>query len=96
MILSVDIDGTIFDSELLEGEYWINKVNQHLILKLNSLFEAGVQIIIHTGRHWNHMDLTKRQLDHYGVKYTTLVMGKPVADHYIDDKAVRPDEFLGR
>ena len=32
-------------------------------------------------------DLTKQQLDDWGVKYHELIMGKPHADFFIDDKA---------
>ena len=32
-------------------------------------------------------DLTKQQLDDWGVKYHELIMGKPHADYFIDDKA---------
>ena len=32
-------------------------------------------------------ELTKQQLDDWGVKYHELIMGKPHADYFIDDKA---------
>jgi hydroxymethylpyrimidine pyrophosphatase-like HAD family hydrolase len=96
MKLCVDIDGTLFESDCIDGEYEIRKVNREMIKRLNALFDTGSEIVIYTGRHWNHLYETKRQLDSHNIKYTTLVMGKPVADHYIDDKAVRPDEFLAR
>lgn len=60
------------------------------------MFDDGDEIILWTGRHWNHLEITQLQLWNANVKYTTLIMGKPVGDYYIDDKAVRPDEFLGR
>ena len=39
-------------------------------------------------------DLTKQQLDEWGVKYNELIMGKPHADYFIDDKGVNADEFF--
>ena len=39
-------------------------------------------------------DLTKQQLDEWGVKYHELIMGKPHADYFIDDKGVNADEFF--
>ena len=39
-------------------------------------------------------DLTKEQLDDWGVKYHELIMGKPHADYFIDDKGVNADEFF--
>lgn len=90
-----DIDGTILESDIHEdGTYFVLKYNIEMIKKINSLYEKGNQIIIYTGRHWNHLINTKKDLDYIGLKYHTLIMGKPVADFYVDDKAMRPEEFL--
>jgi hypothetical protein len=88
-----DIDGTLIYSEILNGEYFVTGINKALVEKLNSLYKEN-EIIIYTGRHWNHLNRTQMQLHSIGLCYDTLVMGKPVADFYIDDKAVRPDEFI--
>lgn len=90
----IDIDDTILFSELKDGKYYLKKPNLPLIEIINELFDAGHIIVLHTGRHWNHLELTKKQLLVHNVKYTTLVMGKPVADVYIDDKGMRPEEFI--
>ncbi len=39
-------------------------------------------------------DLTKQQLDHWGVKYHKLFLGKPAGDYYIDDKAIKDINFF--
>ena len=39
-------------------------------------------------------DLTKQQLDEWGVKYNELIMGKPHADYFIDDKGVKDEDFF--
>ena len=39
-------------------------------------------------------DLTKQQLDDWGVKYHELIMGKPHADLFIDDKGINCDDFF--
>ena len=39
-------------------------------------------------------DLTEQQLKDWGCKYHTLILGKPNADYYIDDKGVNSDEFF--
>ena len=39
-------------------------------------------------------DLTKQQLDDWGVKYHELIMGKPHADFFIDDKGVKDEDFF--
>jgi len=39
-------------------------------------------------------ELTEKQLKDWGCKYHELIMGKPHADHFIDDKAWHSDEFF--
>ena len=39
-------------------------------------------------------DLTKQQLEEWGVKYNELIMGKPHADFFIDDKGVKDEDFF--
>ena len=39
-------------------------------------------------------DLTKQQLNDWGVKYHELIMGKPHADLFIDDKGINCDDFF--
>ena len=39
-------------------------------------------------------NLTKQQLDDWGVKYHELIMGKPHADYFIDDKGVKDEDFF--
>ena len=38
--------------------------------------------------------LTKLQLDIWGCKYHELIMGKPHADLFIDDKGINCDDFF--
>ncbi len=38
--------------------------------------------------------LTKMQLSIWGCKYHELIMGKPHADHFIDDKGVSDHAFF--
>ena len=39
-------------------------------------------------------NLTKMQLDIWGCKYHDLILGKPSADYYIDDKAINDYDFF--
>ena len=39
-------------------------------------------------------DLTKQQLNDWGCKYNELIMGKPHADLFIDDKGINCDDFF--
>lgn len=90
----IDIDDTIFHSEIVNGEYEITCIYIDMVKTINKLYAAGNLIIIHTGRGWQHYRLTVQQLEQHGVKYHTLVMGKPVADFYVDDKSIMPVDFV--
>ena len=39
-------------------------------------------------------ELTEKQLKEWGCKYHELIMGKPHADLFIDDKGINSDEFF--
>ena len=39
-------------------------------------------------------ELTEKQLKDWGCKYHELIMGKPHADFFIDDKGINSDEFF--
>ena len=97
-IYRVDIDDTILFSaydEKSEFGYTLIGSNTELIEKINELYDNGNTIIVDTARHWNHLEITKKQLEQIGLKYHTLTMGQPYADFIINDKAVTPWEFLG-
>ena len=40
-------------------------------------------------------DLTREQLNNWGVKYNQLFLGKPSGDVYIDDKGIKDEDFFG-
>jgi hypothetical protein len=85
-LLSVDIDDTLVQSELYEGEYINAKPIVKEIEGLNILYELGYIIILYTGRHWRHYEITKAQLKEFGIKYHELIMGKIPGDT-IDDRS---------
>lgn len=91
-----DIDGTICTNT--NGAYEGAVPFKHVIDKINGLYNAGHKIIFHTARGSttgiNWTDLTKRQLEAWKVKYHELIMGKPYADFYLDDKSVESKDFL--
>lgn len=75
------------------------------IEKINDLYTNGNTIIIYTARGMSHFDgniflvysnlyeLTKNQLNEWGVKFHHLVLGKINYDLLIDDKALRIEEL---
>ncbi len=98
MIYCFDIDGTICNDT--KGKYPQATPHLEVILKLNELYDAGNTIIVYTARgttsgiDWH--DLTEKQLKDWNIKYHKLIMGKPGADVYIDDKCIPTSEWLKR
>lgn len=93
----VDIDGTIC-SQYPGSEYNHAKPYLRRIHQLNKLFDEGHEIHYWTargsssGKDWK--DLTEAQLKWWGCKYTTVSLGKPSYDVWIDDKAFSPEQFF--
>jgi len=94
MTYCFDIDDTILFSDFDGESYYLRTANRKLVDKINRLYDNENEIIIYTGRHWKHLLLTIKQLKEISLKYHTLILGKPVADFYVDDKAMTPKEFL--
>ena len=99
-----DIDGTICTTT--EGDYEAAKPLTDRIANVNALYDEGHTIIFQTargmGRSNNSVayantafyELTKRQLNNWGVKYHSLFLGKPAGDIYIDDKGIKDKDFF--
>ncbi len=95
MIYCFDVDGTICTNT--HGEYERAAPYPEVIREINKLYEEGNRILLYTARgsttglDW--VQLTQRQLRDWNVRYHSLVMGKPTADVYIDDKAINIEEW---
>jgi hypothetical protein len=94
-IFCFDIDDTICKTEGMDYESSAPFVER--IAKINKLYEAGHTIKFFTARgsktgiDWT--EVTKLQLQNWGVKYHELQLGKPFADYYIDDKGISDKDF---
>lgn len=92
----IDIDGTICTNT--EGDYEYASPFMDRIARLNRLFDQGHEIHYWTARgsgsgiDWS--ELTKRQISDWGCKYTTLRLGKPSYDVWVDDKAFNSEDFF--
>ena len=73
------------------------------IKKVNNLYKEGNVIHFLTARGMGRSnnenallfeDLTKKQLQEWGVNYHELFMGKPAGDLYIDDKGIKDEDFF--
>tara|TARA_B100000003_G_scaffold179840_1_gene170727 strand:+ start:3238 stop:3552 length:315 start_codon:yes stop_codon:yes gene_type:complete len=91
-----DLDGTLCTT--IDGDYKNSKPIKKNINILNNLFKDGNKILIFTARgsstgiDWR--DLTEYQLNLWGVNYTELILGKPEADIFIDDKAHNAENWF--
>lgn len=92
----VDIDGTICTDS--RGAYELAQPIHGRIDYFNQLYKSGNIVIYWTarggasGKDWS--ELTKKQLEEWGVKYTELRMNKPSYDFWIDDKAYNGNTFF--
>jgi D-sedoheptulose 7-phosphate isomerase len=97
MIYCFDIDGTICTS--CNGNYRLAQPYQTHIAKINDLYEEGHYIKLHTARgsttgiDWS--DFTRNQLASWNIKYHELILGKPEASVFVDDRACSPGSFFG-
>jgi len=93
-----DLDNTL--CKTINGDYKNSQPLSKPIHVVNTLYDKGNKIIIFTARFMGIMkgdvskvysegyDLTKKQLDTWGVKYHELILGKPEYDLIIDDKSL--------
>lgn len=56
---------------------------------VKALRAAGHTVVVYTARGWAEFRVTKAWLDDNGFEYDGLHMAKPIADVWIDDRAVR-------
>jgi capsule biosynthesis phosphatase len=101
MRICIDLDGVVCRLRQ-EGETYADVAPVPGALeRLRSLRAAGHVIILYTARHMRTCDgnlgrvvarvgaVTLDWLDRHGVEYDELYFGKPSADVYIDDNALR-------
>ena len=104
----IDIDGTICSLELyktktgkIDNDEKLAKPFYGRIAHFNKLYDEGNEIHYWTARgtstkeYEKKLTLTKKQLADWGVKYTTLKVGKPAYDVWIDDKAWNVNNYFG-
>lgn len=106
-IYVVDIDGTICtNGECGVCKYEGSTPIKERIDIINKLYDEGNVIKYFTARGMGRYNddaekakdkfynLTKMQLDIWGCKYHELILGKPSADVYIDDKGIKDNDFF--
>ena len=101
MRIVIDLDGTICDIKQPGETYADVKIKPSAALQIKKLRAAGHYIIIQTARNMatcesnlgkvikNIGKVTLEWLDIHGVEYDEIYFGKPNAQLYIDDRALR-------
>ncbi len=102
MTICFDLDNTLVTYPSIPGDYTTVKPITKMVDLARRLKSEGHTIIIHTARrmatHHNNVEavirdvgaLTVKSLQDLGIPYDELKFGKPLADMYIDDRAVNP------
>jgi uncharacterized HAD superfamily protein len=84
----VDLDGVICEERRTFERPLADEI-EGARLRLEEFVHAGHTVIIHTARGWQEFAVTRQWLYDHAMPFHTLVMGKPVADIVVDDRAVR-------
>jgi len=92
----VDIDGTICNNTY--GDYPNAQPIQNRIDHFNKLYDEGNEIHYWTARGGNSgldwTELTMKQINEWGAKFTTCNTGKPSYDVWVDDKAFNVEAYF--
>ena len=84
----IDLDGTI----CTETDFR-NRSKSKLIkgarATINELYKKKNNITIYTARSWNELKKTEKWLKKNKIKYHQLILGKPIGDIWIDDRAIK-------
>jgi uncharacterized HAD superfamily protein len=88
MVIMIDIDGTVCE-ELSPFDRPLAQPLKGALKAVNRLVKDGHTVVFWTARGWDQYRATKAWLDDHGFKYAQLLMGKPIANLIIDDRACR-------
>ena len=86
--IMVDIDGTICTEERT-FERPLATPLPGARERINGWVDPGHSIILWPARGWEHYKVTTTWLTDQDFRYHQLLMGKPIVDHFIDDRAYR-------
>lgn len=91
--ICVDLDGVICNEPDMEPpkRYKHVEIYTEAIKFIRTLFELGYEVIIYSARFEEDRELTEKILDNNDIPYDNLILGKPYADVYIDDRAIEFD-----
>ncbi len=93
----VDIDGVIAQLSP-NNDYNLAQPNYPVIEAVNRLYEQGNNIVLFTARGYvtgiDWTEVTRTQMEKWGVKHHELKLGKPNANFYVDDRNLSVYDFV--
>ncbi|MGA1823497.1 MAG: HAD hydrolase family protein [bacterium] len=92
MQIIVDLDGTICTEEKTFSRSLAKPINK-AAQTLETLYNEGHTIIIYSARSWQEYEMTVQWLKEHAIKYHQLILGKPIGDIWLDDRAIRFDTW---
>ena len=108
-VLVIDIDGTLCSAPTQKSDYSTAQPYGPMIEKLRDLKQQGFYIVLQTSRQMRTYEgnvgkvnarmlpILIEWLNRHQVPYDEIHVGKPWCGHegyYVDDKSIRPSEFL--
>lgn len=109
LTLVMDIDGTICPIKRKDQEYIDVIPYKEIVEKMREYKIGGAKIVLYTSRNMNTYKgnlgminantakVLMKWLEKWDIPYDEILYGKPWPGHrgfYVDDRCVRPDEFL--
>lgn len=93
-LICIDFDKTLTDPDqdewqpADEQQPW-----EEMIEAVRDAYVSGNKVVIWTARQWSEAPQVEGWLTAHEVPHHGLMCGKGGADKYVDDKAIRPEEF---
>jgi len=84
----IDLDGTLCTEELTFSRCLADPL-VGAVEAMRLLKASGATLIIYSARTWAEYEMTTAWLGKHGIPYDQLVLGKPIGDYWIDDRAIR-------
>ena len=106
-----DIDGTICPIKRKDEKYIDLVPYSDIIEKIRYYKDNGAKIVLFTSRNMNSYNgniglinkntakILSEWLEKWNIPYDEIIYGKPWPGHkgfYVDDRTIRPDEFLNK
>jgi len=88
MQIIIDLDGTICSEEKTFSRCMAKPISGAKE-SIDRLYDEGHIIIIYTTRTWMEFEMTSNWLKQNEFRYHQLIMGKPFGDYWIDDRAIK-------